>query len=140
MRLAIALCALLFTACGTPLAGGFLGDPLRVLTGLDATHTFEVRLAGDESASGYLLEFYAGEAGTKDERKWPAGTVLIQDLDFQNVGFIDYLGKAYRFDKSGKSHDISAVGRHAQVAKLLGLTGKLIIRSALPGIEPPTER
>lgn len=140
MRLAIALCTLLLVGCGSPLLGGASRDPLLVLTGLDATHTFEVRVEGEESPSGYLLEFYEGNTGTTDERKWLPGTVLIQDLDFHNVGFITPKGEAFRFDRSGKSHDIAATGRHAQVAKLLGLTGKLVIRSALPGIEPPTER
>lgn len=136
MRFAIAFSVLLLVACGSPLLGGDSRDPLLVLTGLDATHTFEVRAEGDESASGYLLEFYENKAA-KDERKFKTGTVLIQDLDFANVGFITPLGNAFRFDRSGKSHPLNSKGRHAQVAELLGLTGKLVIRSALPGIDPP---
>lgn len=138
MRLLLPLLMTLAVSCASGAhAGGSDLDSLRTLRGFDGTHTFSVRSVGSEAVAGYIVEFFQAPDGADDQRDWPAGVVLVQDLDLKNVGFISVAGKGYRYDKNGDSQPLAARGRHAQIATLLGVEEPLEIRSALHGVRVP---
>jgi len=138
MRLLLPLLMLLAVGCASGAkAGGSDLDSLRTLRGFDGTHTFSVRTVGSDEIAGYIVEFFQAPDGSTDERDWPAGAVLVQDLELKNVGFLSVAGKGYRFDKDGSSQPLNARGRNAQIAALLGVEEPLEIRSALHGVRVP---
>ena len=83
------------------------------------TRLVEVRFAGAPDAAGYLVEFTELPLGILDERPYPPGTVLVQDRQLRNVGFLTPQGRAFAFDADGRAQDRGQGGRDAQVSALL---------------------
>ncbi|GJM21195.1 MAG: hypothetical protein DHS20C15_11100 [Planctomycetota bacterium] len=139
MRLLLPLLMIVAVGCASGARDGVTDlDSLRVLRDMDGTHTFSVRDTPDADIGGYIVEFFNAPEGSTDERKWPAGTVLVQNTELRTIGFITRGGRVYRFDDQGASEQLEVSGRHAQIAALLGMTTPLKIRSALHGVEVPS--
>lgn len=64
---------------------------------------------------GYLVRYDSPPAhATTLERTFPTGTLIVEDRDFQRIGFITPLGRAYRFTRT----DPEDLGQGSLVALL----------------------
>ncbi|MFT7462614.1 MAG: hypothetical protein ACI9EF_000956 [Pseudohongiellaceae bacterium] len=86
------------------------------------THTHEIRFGMDGFVSGYLVEFLTLPDGIEAERDYPAGTVLLQDLQLKTIGMISPGNQAYAFDESDQIVNLGVGGRDDQVAAIDGRT------------------
>ena len=62
-----------------------------------ATHTTTRGIFIDGGLSGYILVFNEVPVGVDAKQITPARTTFIQNLDFENIGFITPAGKLFRF-------------------------------------------
>ncbi len=67
-----------------------------------ATYTTTRGIFIDGGLGGYILVFNEIPAGVDEKPATPAGTTFIQNLDFENIGFITPAGKLFRFCKTGE--------------------------------------
>ncbi len=93
---------------------------------MDYSQTLAARFGGE--LAGYVVNVLPVPEGVEDLRRFPVGTLLVQDQRFQLVGFVSPNGTAYRFDGT-LPMPIEASGRDAQVAALFGRSGPLQLSS-----------
>jgi hypothetical protein len=124
MRRLLLPTALLLYACASP--GGDAAPealPRRAaITGsLQFTETWEIRF-GDELV-GYLVEVQPAPEGLADERPFKPGTALVEDLDFQLLGFLSPRGTTYRFDDAGEAQAVGWGSRNMSIAAFFQRNG-----------------
>lgn len=111
------------------------GSAAETATGLAFTHTYAVHF-GEGDTAGYVVEFFKTPEGIVDDRGYPVGTLLVQDLDLRTIGFITPGRHAWRFDEQGDTEDLGYGARDSQVADLLGQQGKLRYVAVTPDAPP----
>jgi len=128
-RMAAALTILLLGACSstgsaTPAApAAARAAPTRLAArDLSWTTTSEIRFGGE--LVGYLVEVNPVPEGIVDSRPWEPGTALIQDQDFEFIGFISPRGTTYRFDEDDVAKPMGFGGRDANIAAFFRRNGK----------------
>ena len=134
-RLAVLLLTLGACATGSTDDGDSI-DPRKIATDLAYSHTYAVTFTEDGKTIGYVVEFYRVPQGIIDRRSSPPGTVLVQDLDLENIGFITPGGRAFRYDARGGAHDMGFAGRDQHVASFFGQSGRPHYTATHPA--PPT--
>jgi hypothetical protein len=92
------------------------------------TRMLEVRVVDDITIVAYLVEFEDLPIGVIDERPFPIGTALVQDVKLNTVGFLTPGGEAFRFDDDGASHSLGHGSRHELVARVLGTSAHVRFR------------
>ncbi len=131
-----ALLVLTGTACQQLWSTGPTRSPSAPLApsavGHDYTVTHAVMFGG--TPSGYVIEFMAVPTGIIDQRDFVPGTWLVEDSEFQLVGFISAHDRAWRFDRDGRALDQGRGDRDGAVAHLLGRTGKPEYRETNLGV------
>ncbi|MDG2148385.1 MAG: hypothetical protein P8N09_02560 [Planctomycetota bacterium] len=88
----------------------------------------EVRADDDIDISGYLVEFEELPVGIVDRRPYPVGTILVQDIDLNTIGFLTPGGHAFRFDDEGRSHSLGYGHQNKLVARVLNTSADLRFR------------
>jgi hypothetical protein len=75
-----------------------------VLAERDSTHTLTQAVHLNGKKVGYILTFLEVPVGSEEPEYCPhPDTILIKDLDFNNLGFISPEGTTYRFHKGEAS-------------------------------------
>ncbi len=138
MRRLLLPAALLLTACAAPggAAPAAASDALprrdAVTRSLQFTETWEIRF-GDELV-GYLVEVLPAPEGLHDDRPFKPGTALVEDLDFQLLGFLSPRGTTYRFDDSGEARPVGIGSRNMSIAAFFGRNGApRLVAATTPG-------
>jgi hypothetical protein len=88
----------------------------------------EVRADDDVEVSGYLIEFEKLPVGVVDRRPYPIGTILIQDIDLNMMGFLTPGGHAFRFDSEGRPYSLGYGHQNELVARVLNTSASLRFR------------
>jgi hypothetical protein len=137
MRRLLLPAALLLTACAAP-GGGDAPAPEAlprrdaITRSLQFTETWEIRF-GDELA-GYLVEVLPVPEGLHDDRPFKPGTALVEDLDFQLLGFLSPRGTTYRFDDAGEAKAVGFGSRNMSIAAFFGRNGApRLVAATSPG-------
>ncbi len=99
---------------------------------LDFTETSEVLVRGE--VIGYVKTLLELPEGIEDKRAWPTGTLLVQDLELEWIGFVSPRGAAYRFDEQGNATPVGVGSRLGSVGRMLGTTEFPKLRSVSPGV------
>jgi len=97
------------------------------------THTHEVNFGESEQVVGYLVEFLRVPEGVVDERTFPAGTVLLQDLEFKTVGLITPGQEGVAFDDQGVPTSLGHGGREQLVMAMFERSERPHFRSIMSG-------
>ncbi len=99
------------------------GAPTRLAAyDLSWTTTMEIRFDGE--LVGYLVEVNPVPEGIVDSRPWEPGTAIIEDKDFQPIGFISPRGTTYRFDEDNKAKPVGFGSRDSGIAAFFRRNGK----------------
>ena len=125
---ALALCACSPFETQPPAAADPLAASLPPATGDDFTRTLIVDVGG--TPSGYVVEVLDVPQGLRDERPYPVGTWLVQDIDFTLVGFISPSGTAYVFGDDHRARPAGFGSRDMSVAAILKRQGHVTLRDA----------
>lgn len=99
------------------------------------THTHEIRFGLASEVSGYLVEFLRVPDGLELKREFPAGTVLLQDIDFLTVGMITPGREGVSFNPQGDPRSLGHGGRDQLVMAMFGSTERPRYTSIIPGME-----
>ena len=99
------------------------------------TRTSEVVIDG--TLTGYVVEYQAPPTGAVVDRSLPTGTWLIQDLRFENVGFVTPRGEVRRFARDGSSETLGVWRLEEGLRRFYGATNRAVLKELEPA--PPTK-
>jgi hypothetical protein len=98
------------------------------------TRTSEVLIDG--ALVGYLVEYQPIPAGASADRAFPTGTSRIQDLRFEDVGYITPRGDVRRFVKSGGSESLGVWRVEEGLRRFYGSSSRTVLRELQPAPPP----
>lgn len=99
--------------------------PLSVVRSTQYTETFELRVDGRHV--GYVTEFLEAPMGAQDSRPLPTGSLMVEDLEFRWLGYVDPRGEAFVFDDRDRVQPVGARGRDAQLTAIAGAPGTAVV-------------
>ncbi|HET6162576.1 MAG TPA: hypothetical protein VFG37_02840 [Planctomycetota bacterium] len=98
------------------------------------TRTSEVLIDG--ALVGYLVEYQAIPAGASADRAFPTGTYRIQDLRFEDVGYVTKNGDVRRFVKGGASESLGNWRLEEGLRRFYGSSSRTVLRELVPAPPP----
>ena len=98
------------------------------------TRTSEVLIDG--AVVGYLVEYQAIPAGASADRSFPTGTYRIQDLHFEDVGYVTKNGEVRRFVKGGASESLGSWRLEEGLRRFYGASSRTVLRELQPAPPP----
>ena len=98
------------------------------------TRTSEVLIDG--ALVGYLVEYQAIPAGASADRAFPTGTYRIQDLRFEDVGYVTKNGDVRRFVKGGASESLGNWRLEEGLRRFYGSSSRTVLRELQPADRP----
>ena len=98
------------------------------------TRTSEILVDG--ALVGYLVEYQAPPAGAAADRALPTGSYRIQDLRFEDVGFVSPRGEVRRYTKSGPSESLGFWPLEEGLRRFYGTSSRTVLRELEPAPPP----
>ena len=99
------------------------------------TRTSEVLIDG--ALVGYVVEYQAIPAGASADRAFPTGTFRIQDLHFEDVGYVTKNGDVRRFVKGGASESLGNWRLEEGLRRFYGSSSRTVLRELVPAPPKP---
>ncbi len=101
------------------------------------TRTSEVLIDG--ALVGYVVDYQPLPAGSLIERRLPTGTWLIQDLRFENVGFVSPRGDVRRYVKDGSTESLGVWRFEEGLRRFYDTPNRVVLRELAPAPPPKPE-
>jgi hypothetical protein len=98
------------------------------------TRTSEVLIDG--ALVGYLVEYQKPPAGAAADRALPTGSYRIQDLRFEDVGFVSPRGEVRRYTKGGSSESLGFWRIDEGLRRFYGSSSRAVLRELEPAPPP----
>ena len=98
------------------------------------TRTSEVLIDG--ALVGYVVEYQAIPAGASADRSFPTGTWRIQDLRFEDVGYVTKNGDVRRYVKGGTSESLGNWRLEEGLRRFYGSSSRTVLRELQPAPPP----
>jgi len=98
------------------------------------TRTSEVLIDG--ALVGYLVEYQPIPAGASADRAFPTGTSRIQDLRFEDVGYVTPRGDVRRYVQGGSSESLGVWRLEEGLRRFYGSSSRTVLRELQPAPPP----